>query len=236
MVSRTRRETGMRRAAMAALVATGALALGAASAEASSIVFIRGNNVWIASPDGAKQHQVTTDGTAASPYISPSQDDNGVIVALKDKKFFRMDQGGNLKNAPVESASPFGTLRPRVSPDGTKIAYEDISVTGCGVPRCYALPGGTMYSYSDRFTPDTTFGRQSNIREPSWVNNGRTVHAGGLELDLNTPGSGQNSYQRWFDDSDHVSEAENWRNLHFPTVTRAGDKLATVRSNDPDGS
>src|SRR4051794_22525320 len=121
---------GMKRSALTVLVATGALALGASGAQASSIVYIRDNNVWIASPDGVKQHQVTKDGTSASPYLSPSQDDNGVIVALRNKKFFRMDQGGNLKNAPVDSASPFGTVRPRVSPDGTKIAYEYITVAG----------------------------------------------------------------------------------------------------------
>jgi hypothetical protein len=225
----------MRRTALTALLATGALALGAASAQASSIVFIRDNNVWVASPDGVKQHQVTKDGTAASPYQSPSQDDSGVIVALKDKRFFRMDQGGNLKNPPVESASPFGTLRPRVSPDGTKIAYEFITVTGCG-RGCYSLPGGTMYSYSDRFTPDSTFGRQDSVREPAWIDNSRLVSAWSTEIDLMTVGAGPNSYSKWYDDEGQGVPPENWRNRHFPAVARTGDRIASVRTDNPDAA
>src|SRR3954449_9171271 len=100
----------------------------AAPASADSIVYVKEGNVWLTSPDGAKQVQVTTDGG----YESPSQADDGTIVALRAKQFVRMDRTGHQLNAPVDGmGSPstnttgnfFGPYEPRVSPDGKRIAY-----------------------------------------------------------------------------------------------------------------
>src|SRR5687767_8651781 len=57
-------------------------AIGAPAAMADSLTFIKDHNVWLANPDGSGQHQVTLDGTASAPYESPSQADDGTIVAL----------------------------------------------------------------------------------------------------------------------------------------------------------
>jgi hypothetical protein len=62
----------------------------AATASAHSIVYIKDGNVWLTSPDAAKQYQVTCDGG----YASPSQADDGTIVALRAKQFVRMDRSG----------------------------------------------------------------------------------------------------------------------------------------------
>ena len=57
------------------------LAVVPAAASADSIVFLKSDNVWLAKPDGSGAYQVTTDGTASSPYRSPSQADDGTIAA-----------------------------------------------------------------------------------------------------------------------------------------------------------
>jgi hypothetical protein len=40
-----------------------AATLAVAAAQASSIVYVDGPNVWLTTPDGARQRQLTTDGT-----------------------------------------------------------------------------------------------------------------------------------------------------------------------------
>jgi hypothetical protein len=69
----------------------------AASASASSIVYVKDGNVWLTSPDGATAYQVTSDGG----YSSPSQSDDGTIVALQGKLMVRMDRSGHRLNEPV---------------------------------------------------------------------------------------------------------------------------------------
>ena len=93
---------------------------------ASSIVYVQDHNVWITSPDGSVRHPVTTSGVEPQPYFSPSQADDGTIVAGLGKELYRLDQqGGQIgrtiptvftgKPTAIVSAGPFG---PRVSPDG----------------------------------------------------------------------------------------------------------------------
>ena len=65
---------------LAALVV--ALALPGVAA-ADSLVFVKAGNVWLANADGSNAYQVTLDGTAAHPYASPSQADDGTIVAVR---------------------------------------------------------------------------------------------------------------------------------------------------------
>lgn len=106
------------------LVALGTVAavclMAAATASASSIVYIKQGNIWLSSPDGSIQRQVTVDGG----YSSPSQADDGNIVALQNGLFVHLDRHGNPLNAPVQGLSgtsggttSFGPQDPRVSPD-----------------------------------------------------------------------------------------------------------------------
>jgi hypothetical protein len=119
-----------------------------------SIVFIKANNVWLTNPDGTVQRQLTTDGTAAAPYTTPSQADDGTIVAVRnisdgvDSKGHTYTQGHvyvlNRQGALVRSfvptqyqrvlaancgtldalTDPDGIVSAAVSPDGTRIAYQ----------------------------------------------------------------------------------------------------------------
>ena len=68
---------------LCALICVAMAVVPAAPAAADSLAFIREHNVWLANPDGSGQYRVTFDGTAAAPYESPSQADNGTVVAIR---------------------------------------------------------------------------------------------------------------------------------------------------------
>ena len=133
---------------------TGALA---ATASADSIVYVKDGNVWLTSPDAAKQYQVTFDGG----YSSPSQADDGTIVALHGKQFVRMNRSGQALNPAFDGMGTsggnfYGPYEPRVSPDGKRIAYwfgqySSYYSYGCNC-YLYHLESKTAWSWSDRFT------------------------------------------------------------------------------------
>ena len=79
--------------ALAAAVA--ALAVAAPPALASSIVYEKDGNVWVANPDGSGQRQLTSEGG----YSRPSQADDGTIIAAKGDVLQRLDRSGNPLNA-----------------------------------------------------------------------------------------------------------------------------------------
>src|SRR3954447_3156478 len=98
------------------------------SALADSIVYVSNGNVWLTSPDGARSYQVTFDGG----YDSPSQADDGTIVAVQRRQIVRMDRSGRRIGAPVAAMGTdpgaggqefYGPYEARVSPDGRKVAY-----------------------------------------------------------------------------------------------------------------
>src|SRR6478609_3769663 len=87
----TQPRRALRRALILALACTAAVP---AAAGASSIAFIKQDNVWLASPDGSVQRQVTTDGNATTGYMWPSQADDGTILAKYGDLFVRIRHDG----------------------------------------------------------------------------------------------------------------------------------------------
>src|SRR4051794_10718753 len=93
--------------ALACAVTLAALALAPACAEASSLVYIKDGNVWLAAPDGSRQTRLTTGGG----YESPSQANDGTVVAVRrtvegthePRRLHRMNRAGTLLNPPVET-------------------------------------------------------------------------------------------------------------------------------------
>ena len=72
-------------------------------------VFVKEHNVWLANPDGSGQYQVTFDGTAGAPYESPSQANDGTIVAIREtpgqrRQLYRMSQSGQALEPPDQHA------------------------------------------------------------------------------------------------------------------------------------
>jgi hypothetical protein len=117
--------------ALIAAICCAAALVAAAPASADSLVFVKEGNVWLSNPDGSGQYQVTTDGSAANPYISPSQADDGTIVAGRAQPMgaplVRLKQNGELINqipvGPIPVAGPFDA---QVSPDGAMVAFEHV--------------------------------------------------------------------------------------------------------------
>jgi hypothetical protein len=227
------------------LAVLGALALPGLTvgdAHASSIVYAKGDNVWLTTPDGARQVQVTHDGG----YAGPSQADDGTIVALKkDNRFYRLDRRGTPQGPPVPtwlngSVPGFaGPLAPKVSPDGTKIAYAWSATTSsydyqCGCPTA-TTDFATAYTYSDRYTDPNALGKFRSWSWPSWIDSSHTAvfNPGAGSISPNTPdvafhelGHANPSSE---DDLAHLYKLfsdPDAPTLRFGEMTRAGDKLA----------
>jgi hypothetical protein len=171
---------GMRLPALTAVLITCALPL-AADAHASSIAFVRGDDVWVAAPDGSHQAQVTT----GRRFASPSQADDGTIVAMDDgNALYRLTQAGVPRNAPVftwlglEGGSGFsGPYFPRVSPDGTKVAFGFFHTQGVDlVSGNSETLGGISYTWADHATDLHEFGViRRGWTNPSWAGSDLTV-------------------------------------------------------------
>ncbi|MDQ3936873.1 MAG: DPP IV N-terminal domain-containing protein, partial [Actinomycetota bacterium] len=223
----------MRTSVVAAVTAALCLAI-AGPAAANSIVYIKDHNVWIANPDGSGQHQVTKDGEPDWRYGSPTQADDGTIVAAKGTDIVRMTQSGRVLSsfdppATTDSAGqhidgiPLGVA---VSPDGGKVAYT-YTHSNCPPGASCGTRSVTMYSHSDRATPADEFGKLYR-RNPSWVTNSRILVFGGYQQQVNIDdvGGPWDSDVHWFDDEDLFDPSTD---LGDGELSRQGDRLAILR-------
>jgi hypothetical protein len=148
----------------------------AAPAAADSLVFVKENNVWLSAPDGSGQYQVTLDGTADNPYVSPSQADDGTIVAGRAQPqgapLYRMRQNGEVINqipvGPIPVAGPFNS---QVSPDGRTVAFEHVfsrSVNGY-----VETSSDVRFTRTDGSTPNGFGEVARGAGAPSWIDSNR---------------------------------------------------------------
>jgi hypothetical protein len=217
-------------------LATTALSLVLAGpAAADSIVYERSSNIWVANPDGSGQHQVTTDGTGGRPYGSPSQADDGTILASHGNDIVRLGQNGDV----LSRFDPPGTTDSAgqpidgvpqdisVSPDGSKVAFSYYQY-GCppGAP-CGARTV-LLYSSSTAATPVSQYGKLFR-RNASWLTGDRILAFGGFlsQVNVDSPGGGDDDDQHWFDDQDINSPSTD---LGDGEVSRQGDRLVTLRN------
>ncbi len=232
-----RRAAGRRvpRAAIAAAVAALALT-GAPAAGAQSIAFVKDANVWLTTPDGSRQHQVTRDGTAEHPYRSPSQADDGTIAVSHGHLIKRIQQNGQLLNSIDPPPLIDTTSRPvdgtpvsvAISPDGTRIAYS-FSAYSCPIAWECGARAVTGVTYADRFTPAGTFA-SATFGHPRWVGNHRLLVTGGYNFHVNlldlAPGS---TAVHWFDDRHYFDDSSD---LGEAAASRDGRRLAAVHGYD----
>jgi hypothetical protein len=215
------------------LAVSGALALcAAAPAAADSIAYVKDNNIWLASPDGSHQVQITHDGSPASPYRSPSQADDGTIAAAHGSDLVRLAQSGRplAQFAPPTATDSTGQViedvpqQVAISPDGSRIAYV-YSQPSCPPGAPCGVRQELLYSYPDRTTPVATFGEQTNLTNPAWIDNNRVLAFGGHfhQVNIDSPGGGDDDARYWFDDAgnEDIGDGE---------LSRQGDRLALVRS------
>jgi hypothetical protein len=95
------------RSLVIAAATTGALCT-AGPAAASSIVYAKSSNVYLTSPDGTKGYALT----AGGGWSSPSQADDGTIVAVHGQDIVRLDRSGS--RCPIGRAASRPTRGGRV--------------------------------------------------------------------------------------------------------------------------
>ncbi len=230
-------------ARLTALFCAIAFLVAAAPAAADSIVFIRSSNVWLANADGSGQYQVTFDGTPSAPYESPSEADDGTILAIRQppgqrNQLFRMSQSGGLLNPAFNTPAPgpAGAIDAKISPNGQLVAYWFVTTVSdpfCAF--CVQVASQALLSHSDRFTNVTEVGTPNTGIKPSWINN-TTVLLSNSNATQWTYTLGAPEGVEWFESTD----------LHFPDdtpmtpaiklfddseVAPSGDRLAIVRGD-----
>lgn len=165
----------MFRSSLAALCAIAAVVPAVAAAE--SIVYVRDGDLYLTAAQGTLR--LTADGG----YESPSQADDGTVVAVRKVRLdrdgvtrdvrlvHRFDRTGRLLNppteaVPVDNSQYLGPLGMSVSPDGTTAAYHYFNSTGL-VPRP-ELPRLSM-AYTDRDTAREEIVEAGYYLNPAWV-------------------------------------------------------------------
>jgi Tol biopolymer transport system component len=196
---------------------------------------VKDHNVWLANSDGSGQYQVTADGTESWGYGSPSQADDGTIVARHGTDIVRMRQNGEVLSSfdPPDTTDSAGQIiggtpsGVAVSPDGSKVAYTYHHANcppgvSCGVRYV------TLYSHSDRATPPETFGKLFR-NSPSWISNDRILAFGGFQRQVNVDSPGGHADDvYWFDDKD-LFGVEDSTDLGDGELSRQGDRFIAVR-------
>jgi hypothetical protein len=217
-----------RLAAGSALVA--ALAIPAA-AQADSILYIDGGNVWSSHPDGSAKIQLTDGGD----WHSPTQADDGTFAAVEG--------AGNLiqlfapDGRPLHTISTVGTkssdggqFAPRpldlsLTPDGSRLAYSYKQWSCPIASTCDTVQRATMYTDTDvtEATPLATYGVQSGVSDPEWIDDERALVFGGYlkQVNIDPLGGGDDSYVNWMRPREDMGDGE---------LTRDMTKMATTWS------
>jgi hypothetical protein len=204
---------------VAALIAASCVfVLGASgTAAADSLVFIKDANVWLSKSDGTGQYQVTQDGTADNPYASPSQADDGTIVAMRAQPnggpLYRMKQNGEVINEISVGALIAGPFAPHVSPDGATVAYEQ--VFSRNVNGYYETSSDVRFTRTDGSTPNGIGEVGRGAGAPSWIDSGRAFVGMNQTATTVVPGGAPvewwNDYQhqpKWFGNGETVEDGE----------------------------
>jgi hypothetical protein len=206
------------------------------AAAADSLVFIKANNVWIANANGSNQQRVTRDGTARYPYESPSQADDGTIVAVRRtattrRQIYRMQRSGRLLNRPISTPAPgTGAIDAKVSPNGKLVAYWFSTAVPGSCPFCINAANQALISYSYKFTSPYAVGTPNTGGWPSWIGNDTLVLTSG-SAELWYYRLGMREARPWF------ADYQTGGGTPIPTlldaeVSRDGRRLAVVRGNN----
>jgi len=232
---------GMNARTITSLVAAAVCLVAAAPAAADSISYIKEGNIWLTTPDGSRQFQVTQGGG----YSFASQADDGTLIGLFGRRLHRIAPDGTIladfatpvSGEPNGNSVVFeGPFDPAISPDGTKVAYTYNSHSyytdpGCTGTNCTyrRIEVGIGYSHADRLTPweEPGLGRQSGWTHPSWIGNSqllmseRSVIFGNTDSIIDTVGDGNQAFEYWFND-------DNAWYLHDGEISRDNKKVAFV--------
>lgn len=212
--------------------ATAAPARAAAPASLGTIVYLKGHDVYVARPDGSGERRLTTNGTAANPWRSPSSADNGIVVAARGPVVYRMDQWGTVLSSfdPPDlkdsAREPIGgrIADTTISPDGSKITYTYEHFVCPDTGGACRERWVTAVSAATAFTPATQYGI-GYYDNPSWVTGSRLV-LNGTDFDSIHLFDLARNQQFWFHDA---QASTDFHPLFEPTVSRDGTAFASTR-------
>lgn len=237
---RTRARIRVRRQVrLAALLVLAAALWFVPAAGADSLVFIKASNVWIANQDGSGQFQVTLDGTPGNPYESPSEADDGTILAIHQppggrNQLVRMTQSGGLLNPPANTPAPgpAGAIDAKINPAGTLAAYWFVTTVSdpfCAF--CVNVASQALLSHSDRFTNYNEVGTPNTGITPSWITSDTILldnsNATQWYYKLGMPEAAE-----WFEESTVPSGDGQIKLFADSEVAPTGDRLALVRGDN----
>ena len=207
----------MRFASLFVVMLAGA-AIAAGAAQASSLVYVKDSNVWLANADGSNEHQVTVDGTADAPYRSPAQSDDGVIVALQRGTVHRLSQNGQ-QLSPTFSI-PGVVTSVSVTPDGALIAYSRICNDSQGNLR-------QCTGYKDARSGAEAAPIAGQFYAPSWIDNTTAVMTAGSTVWVHRI---DGDARQWWSDYDHADGRE------LDDIEIAAGRIALVRGTTYNGA
>lgn len=219
-------------------VVLGAL-VGAAPATATTgtITFVRGGDVWIVPGDDlAAARPVTDDGTDQAPYLAPSQDDHGRIVAIRGGErgdVVRMTHQGELLGTPF----PLGLgnvqdLDVRSDGEVFAVATYDSHQT----PQGFVVVPTVDFAYSDGRDPSPVANPAFDRATVSYS----TARAFMITYDDNVPwvttyGPGEATEMRWYRpcaDSTAPDDGAFCFPLHVDVTTAQDRVVVAVPANE----
>jgi hypothetical protein len=215
-----------KRLALAVVACVALAGTAAGTAQADSIAYIKGGDVWLTTTDAARQFQVTGTGE----FFSVAQADDGTMVATTQAGHLqRLDRYGRV-------LSDITTLDADVSPDGKTVGYGFMKMGA------YKYPDGSMdadlydghgFSRSDAATGflDAGYKFARDWSAPEFVDNSTVLVSNGpswpsAPFALEKVGSGDP--RSWFDDPDnrHPMDATIARNRRFVAAVHGPDRLS----------
>jgi hypothetical protein len=218
------------------VVAAAALALAApAAARADTIVFQRAGDLYAVQPDGTNVRRLTQGGG----YAWPSAADDGTVAALgPNGGIYRFTPQGDQIGDPTPTALTFASddnpaeppTHVRVSPDGQKVAYDE--VIDDGVTTLWTPAGSTALDF-----PGQLYG-QEGLASPSWIDNARLLLSRDItDADPDTAtftvydtADGDDSSTDLFSDTGSA----DWATGYDAAAARGGARFAVVEDDAAD--
>ncbi|MDQ3972941.1 MAG: hypothetical protein M3276_01105, partial [Actinomycetota bacterium] len=229
---------GKRALAAATLVAAlvGSLFVTAAPAGAATgtIVFVSDHNVWIMpADDPSAARPVTTDGTADAPYVAPTADDRGAILAVRGGErgeIVRMDQNGTLLGAPFRPALTGNISDMDLAPDGVVFSYTHYE--SYSSPEGFVVAPTLDFAYADGSDSSAVANPMFDDLDATFYSATQAVLPGDIEESgdssfptVATYTLGDADKQTWFRLCDTSEDFEDWCYPLYADVTDAQDRL-----------
>jgi hypothetical protein len=218
-----------------------------AGAIADSIVYSRDQDVWIAEPDGSSARRITSGGG----FLSPTQANDGTILAQRGTRFVRLDRSGrtlatidSLMTGIPANINAVGPFDPVISPDGTKLAYWIGMYTSWHDYRHNInwTRTGPVTVWQDA-RDGRVLGVTHYYDEPSWLpgSDGALLFAEENALTAQVVAAGvgmdHNQVRQWFRDSQVKPAGEEYpKAISTGELTPALDRLALLRATVEYGS